>query len=237
MKSRKKLNELEERCGYRFRDISWLEMAVRHSSYTNEHHMDRLFCNERLEFLGDAVLELASSEYLYNHYPDMPEGELTRLRASLVCEPTLAYDAKALDLGSYLLLGKGEDMSGGRQRDSVVSDAVEAVIGAIFMDGGFESAKAFILRYILDDVEHKQLFHDSKTKLQEMVQKNSRSEIVYELIGESGPDHRKQFSTAVRVGGKLMGKGTGSSKKSSEQQAAYDALCRLHKTGEIRSLS
>ena len=232
MISEKRLRELEARTGYHFRDIGWLEKALRHSSYTNENNMDRLVCNERLEFLGDAVLELASSEYLYNHYENLPEGELTRLRASLVCEPTLAYDAKALDLGSYLQLGKGEDKSGGRGRDSVVSDAFEAVIGAIFMDGGFDAARNFVLRFVMDDVEHKQLFHDSKTKLQELVQSISKSEITYELTGESGPDHRKRFETQVRVGDRILGSGSGRSKISSAQQAAYHALCRLHEEGK-----
>ena len=232
MISEEKLKELEARCQYRFHDISWLEKALRHSSYTNENHMDRLVCNERLEFLGDAVLELASSEYLYKNYQNLPEGELTRLRASLVCEPTLAYDARELDLGSYLQLGKGEDKSGGRERDSVVSDAFEAVIGAIFLDGGFEAAREFVLRFVMDDVEHKQLFHDSKTKLQELVQSVSKEEIFYELTGESGPDHRKRFETQVRVGDRVLGKGIGSSKKSSEQQAAYRALCQLREEGK-----
>ena len=173
MKELARLRELEQKSGYRFRKFEWLELAMRHSSYTNEHHMARLECNERLEFLGDAVLELVSSEFLYKNYPELAEGELTKLRASLVCEPTLAYDARELDLGVYLLLGKGEEATGGRQRDSVISDAMEAVIGAIFMDGGFEEAKKFILRYILDDVEHKQLFHDSKTLLQELIHRDS----------------------------------------------------------------
>lgn len=144
---------------------------MRHSSYVNEHHMGRLDCNERLEFLGDAVLELVSSEFLYRNYPELPEGELTKLRASLVCEPTLAMDARALDLGEYLLLGKGEEATGGRRRDSIVSDAMEATIGAVFMDGGFEEARNFVRRFVLNDVQNKQMFQDSKTILQEMVQK------------------------------------------------------------------
>lgn len=231
MISEEKLKELEAKCGHGFTNLGWLEKALRHSSYTNENQMNRLECNERLEFLGDAVLELASSEYLFTHYPDMPEGDMTRLRASLVCEPTLAYDARAIDLGEYLQLGKGEDKSGGRERDSVVSDAFEAVIGAIFMDAGFEAARTFILRFVMDDVEHKQLFHDSKTKLQEFVQKKALP-ISYELVSESGPDHRKRFETAVRVGAEIAGRGIGSSKKVSEQQAAYHALLALSQEGE-----
>ncbi|HAJ73455.1 MAG TPA: ribonuclease III [Lachnospiraceae bacterium] len=225
-----KLKELEKRCGHRFSDISWLEMALRHSSYTNEHRMNRLECNERLEFLGDAVLELVSSEYLYQNYPDIPEGGLTKMRASLVCEPTLAYDAKALDLGDYLLLGKGEDASGGRKRDSIVSDALESVIGAIFMDAGFQAAKEFVLRFILDDVENKQLFHDSKTILQEMVQKKGKNVITYRLLREEGPDHDKLFTVCAMMGENSIGSGKGHSKKAAEQQAAYNAICKINES-------
>ena len=160
MSDLKKLRELEEKTGYRFKNFEWLCMAMRHSSYVNEHHMGRLDCNERLEFLGDAVLELVSSEFLYRNYPELPEGELTKLRASLVCEPTLAMDARALDLGEYLLLGKGEEATGGRRRDSIVSDAMEATIGAVFMDGGFEEARNFVRRFVLNDVQNKQMFQD-----------------------------------------------------------------------------
>ena len=222
-----KLKKLEEKTGYRFKNFEWLCLAMRHSSYTNEHRMERLDCNERLEFLGDAVLELVSSEFLYKNYPELSEGELTKLRASLVCEPTLAFDSRELDLGNYLLLGKGEEATGGRQRDSVISDAMEATIGAIFMDGGFEEAKKFILRYILDDVEHKQLFHDSKTLLQELVQKESEKGISYEILEEIGPDHDKSFRVQVKVGDMPLGEGTGRTKKSAEQKAAYHAICRI----------
>lgn len=228
-----KLRELEEKTGHKFKNIQWLEMALRHSSYVNEHGMGHLECNERLEFLGDAVLELVSSEYLYRNYPELPEGQLTKLRASLVCEPTLAYDARQIDLGSYLLLGKGEDASGGRMRDSVTSDALEAVIGAIFMDGGFQEAKKFILRYIMDDVEHKQLFQDSKTKLQEILQSKNHEEIEYILTGEEGPDHNKRFSVRVEHGGRILGEGSGHSKKAAEQQAAYSAILKLRKSGQV----
>lgn len=222
-----KLRELEAKTGYRFKNFDWLCMAMRHSSYVNEHHMERLECNERLEFLGDAVLELVSSEFLYRNFPRLPEGELTKLRASLVCEPTLALDARELDLGEYLLLGKGEEATGGRKRDSVVSDAMEAAIGAIFMDGGFEEAKKFVLRFVLNDVEHKQLFQDSKTILQEIVQKRFGGELTYKILEESGPDHDKSFRAQAAVGEKPLGEGTGRTKKSAEQQAAYNALCRL----------
>lgn len=223
-KEKKSLKELEERMGYTFRDFTWLHKAMRHSSYTNEHHMNRLECNERLEFLGDAVLEMVSSEFLYDCYPGMTEGQLSKMRASLVCEPTLAYDAKELDLGKYLLLGKGEEQTGGRTRDSIVSDAVEATIGAIYKDGGLEPARAFILRFILNDVENKQLFHDSKTILQEKVQKTSGSVLEYVIVDEQGPDHDKCFIAEVRLNGGAIGLGRGRTKKAAEQQAAYQAL-------------
>ncbi|WP_320959283.1 ribonuclease III, partial [Hungatella effluvii] len=165
----KKLNELEGRIGYRFSDRQLLTRAMTHSSYANEHRLNKLECNERLEFLGDSVLEVVSSDFLYHKYPDKPEGDLTKIRASIVCEPTLAYCAEDIELGNYLLLGKGEEATGGRGRASVVSDAMEALIGAIYLDGGFANAKEFILRFIMNDIEHKQLFFDSKTILQEIV--------------------------------------------------------------------
>ncbi|MCQ2500485.1 MAG: ribonuclease III [Lachnospiraceae bacterium] len=221
---KKMLKELEGRLGYRFKDFNWLHRAMRHSSYTNEHHMNRLECNERLEFLGDAVLEMVSSEFLYDRYPDMTEGQLSKMRASLVCEPTLAYDARELDLGSYLLLGKGEEQTGGRKRDSIVSDAVEATIGAIYKDGGLEPARAFILKFILNDVENKQLFHDSKTILQEKIQQTSGSVLEYVIVDEQGPDHDKCFIAEVRLNGTMIGQGKGRTKKAAEQQAAYQAL-------------
>ncbi|MDO4615898.1 MAG: ribonuclease III [Lachnospiraceae bacterium] len=226
---KKHLKELEAKLGYEFRDFNWLHGAMRHSSYTNEHHMDRLQCNERLEFLGDAVLEMVSSEYLYDQYPEMPEGQLSKLRASLVCEPTLAFDAKELDLGSYLLLGKGEEQTGGRTRDSIISDAMEATIGAIYKDGGIAPAKAFILKFILNDIEHKQLFYDSKTILQEMVQKDGKSQVEYVIVDERGPDHDKSFLAQVRLNDKMIGEGSGRTKKAAEQQAAYQALLAIRK--------
>lgn len=227
MDEMKRIMELEKRLKYQFQEFDLLVMAMRHSSYTNEHRMQRLECNERLEFLGDAVLEAVSSEYLYKNYPQLPEGEMTKMRARLVCEPTLAYDARELDLGSCLLLGKGEEATGGRGRDSIVSDAFEAVIGAIFLDGGFASAKEFILEHVLDDVEHKQLFYDSKTILQELVQEEKDGDVSYRIVGESGPDHSKSFTAEVYRAGVRMGSGTGRTKKAAEQQAAYDAICRL----------
>jgi len=188
----------------------------------------KLSDNERLEFLGDAVLEIISSEFLYHNYPDRPEGELTKLRASVVCEPTLALCAQEMKLGDYLLLGKGEDQTGGRGRKSILSDALEAVIGAIYLDGGFANAKEFVLKYILTDIEHKQLFYDSKTILQEIVQ-GEHEQIAYVLTKESGPDHNKSFTVDVRVDDQVLGTGTGRTKKAAEQEAAYQALLIMKK--------
>lgn len=217
------LKELEEKISYHFQDKHLLAQALTHSSYANEHRLDHNHCNERLEFLGDAVLEIVTSDFLYHKYTEKPEGDLTKIRASIVCEPTLAYCAEAINLGSYLFLGKGEDATGGRNRNSVVSDAMEAVIGAIYLDGGFASAKEYIHRFILNDIEHKQLFYDSKTILQELIQ-GRHEQLSYELIDESGPDHDKQFTVAVLVDGERVSEGEGHTKKAAEQQAAYQAL-------------
>ena len=213
--------------GYQFKEEGLLTQALTHSSYANEKHMKKGSDNERLEFLGDAVLEIVSSEFLYHKYPQLPEGELTKLRASLVCEPTLAFCTEPLHLGDYLQLGKGEDMTGGRKRKSILSDALEAVIGAIYLDGGFASAKEFVLKFILNDIEHKQLFYDSKTILQEIVQEKGTQPVEYVLIAEEGPDHNKSFTVEARVNGRLMGTGTGHTKKAAEQEAAYRALLLL----------
>ena len=224
-----KLKELEEIIGYSFKNQHLLSHALTHSSYANEKHWDKTKCNERLEFLGDAVLELLSSDFLFKNYPTMPEGEMTKLRASLVCEPTLAFCAEAISLGDYLYLGKGEDLTGGRKRPSVVSDAMEAMIGAIYLDGGLANAKEFVLRFILNDIEHKQLFYDSKTILQEMVQAEFKDSLVYELLKEEGPDHNKTFEVSVKVGGRVIGRGVGRTKKAAEQVAAYHGICELKK--------
>lgn len=230
MEQRQMVAKLEERIGYRFRNKDLLTRALMHTSYSNEHRMGKLDNNERLEFLGDAVLEVISSDYLYHAYPDYPEGKLTRLRASLVCEPTLALCSRDIDLGNCLLLGKGEDATGGRKRDSVVSDAMEAVIGAIYLDGGFDHARAFILRFILNDIENKQLFYDSKTILQEMIQSEHKDQLMYELLKEEGPDHDKEFTTRVMIGDRELGRGRGRTKKASEQEAAYYAILKLKET-------
>lgn len=219
-----KFKELEERIGYRFKDGRLLFQAMCHSSYANDRHMGRLKCNERLEFLGDAVLELVTSEFLYEKYPEMPEGDATKTRASIVCEQSLAFCAKSISLGSYIMLGKGEKVSGGRERPSITSDAFEALIGAIYLDGGFTSAKEFIRKYVLNDLEHKKLFYDSKTILQERIQASHEEKLHYELVGEEGPDHRKLFIVQAMLGDKVIGKGSGRTKKAAEQAAAYHAL-------------
>ena len=219
-----KLEELENKLGYHFHDRRLLEHALCHSSYANERHWDRLQNNERLEFLGDAVLELATSEFLYQNYPTMPEGEATRTRASIVCEQTLALCARDLGLGEWLRLGKGEELTGGRDRDSITSDAMEALLGAIYLDGGFANAKEFVHHFILNDIEHKKLFYDSKTILQEQIQSETEEAIHYELVKEEGPDHNKRFTVNVVLGEKVLGSGSGRTKKAAEQEAAYRAL-------------
>lgn len=224
------LLELEKKAGYQFHDRCLLERAMTHKSYINEAHMEKYESNERLEFLGDAVLELVTSEFLFQDEAKFPEGELTRMRASIVCEPALAFCARQLDLGGYLRLGKGEEATGGRNRDSLTSDALEALIGAIYMDGGFTSAKEFIHKVVLSDLENKKLFFDSKTILQEVVQARFRDQrVTYRLMGEEGPDHDKSFRTAVCIGDEIYGTGTGHTKKRAEQEAAYHALLELKK--------
>ncbi len=224
MEGKALLKELEQKIGYQFRDFSLLQRAMCHSSYANERHLGRLQCNERLEFLGDAVLELATSEFLYEKYPQMPEGDATKTRASIVCEQSLAYCASVLSLGKYILLGKGEEVTGGRERPSITSDAFEALIGAIYLDGGFTSAKDFILKFVLNDLEHKKLFFDSKTILQERIQAQHEEKLHYELIREEGPDHQKLFVVQAMLGDRVIGEGSGRTKKAAEQQAAYHAL-------------
>jgi RNAse III (EC 3.1.26.3) len=213
-KSEASVSLLENKLEYKFNNPSLLLQAITHSSYANEMKMSKESNNERLEFLGDAVLELITSEYVYNKYKDLPEGDLTKLRAGMVCEQTLSSCAKDLSIGDFLLLGKGEDISGGRTRDSILSDALEAIIGAIYLDGGFTSAKEFVQKKILNQIEDKELFFDSKTILQEMVQnENHKQKIRYKLISEEGPDHNKSFTIALYVGNKQYGCGVGKTKK------------------------
>ncbi|MDE6405766.1 MAG: ribonuclease III [Lachnospiraceae bacterium] len=215
---------LEEKIAYRFRDKKLLRRALTHSSYANEMKINRYDDYERLEFLGDAVLELVSSDFLFREREETSEGELTKMRASMVCEPALAYCARDFSLEQHILLGKGEEATGGRSRDSIVSDVMEAVIGAIYLDGGLAEASAFIHRFVLSDLEHKQLFYDAKTILQELVQQGNEGALRYELVKEEGPQHNKIFEVEAYVGEKKVGWGTGHSKKAAQQQAAYQAL-------------
>ena len=220
--------EIQHKIGYQFHNKELLKSALMNSSYTNEMHLPKYRCNERLEFLGDAVLELISSEFLFFKHQKTQEGELTRMRSSVVCEPSLAFCAREIGLGDYLLLGKGEDVTGGRKRDSVTSDALEALIGAIYLDGGFASAKEFILKFVLNDLEHKKLFYDSKTILQELVQAHFEEMVSYHIIKEEGPDHNKMFTVEAHVGDECYGEGSGRTKKAAEQEAAYHAILKLH---------
>ena len=227
------LTKLEQGLGYTFRNKALLENALTHSSYANENRERHLPDNERLEFLGDSILGFVVAEYLYRNFPDKPEGELTRIRADLVCERNLAEAAATIELGSYLLLGHGEEQSGGRTRDSIVSDAMESVIAASFMDGGFAAAKEIIDRLILSNIpKGRPRNFDYKTAFQELVQRKKDQQIHYELTGESGPDHDKHFEVEVLLNGRAVGHGVGSSKKRAEQAAAEAAIEALF-PGEI----
>lgn len=219
--------DLEDIIGYHFKDPALLELALTHSSYGNEHFAGHGVSNERLEFLGDAVLELCSSQFLYERFPLEQEGTLTRKRAGMVCEPALAYCARELNLGVFLLLGKGEEAGGGRNRDSILSDALEAVLGAIYLDSGLSCARDFVYGHIMNDMERKTLFYDSKTILQEMVQKDGENLLSYHIISETGPGHDKVFEAEVHLGEKKIGEGSGHTKKAAEQQAAYQAILKL----------
>lgn len=221
------LQEFQNIIGYRFRNVDLLTCALTHSSYSNEKHWKYSRNNERLEFLGDAVLELISSEYIFNENKSMPEGEMTKLRASLVCEPSLAISAREINISKYLFLGKGEKQTGGAFRESILSDAFEAIIGAIYLDGGFTNAKEFVKRFVLSDIENKKLFYDSKTILQEMVQASTKDTIHYEILKEEGPDHNKTYVTLCCIGNKKCGTGEGRSKKAAEQKAAYETILQL----------
>ncbi|MCM1026376.1 MAG: ribonuclease III [Roseburia sp.] len=225
------LQELENRIGYRFRNIALLKQALTHSSYTNEQKINKAEDYERLEFLGDAILELVSSDFLFRTHTEMPEGELTKTRASLVCETSLAFCARDLELGKFMLLGRGEETTGGRERNSIIADGMEAVTGAIYLDGGMEAARDFIFRFILSDLENKQLFYDSKSNLQELLQGKLKKEFHYELKEESGPEHNKIFCVSVYMEGERLGEGAGRTKKAAEQQAAYQALLCLRDRG------
>jgi len=221
------ISRFEQLIGYTFRDKQLLVQAFTHSSFVNEQKINKHPDYERLEFLGDAVLEMISSAYLFRKFPDKKEGEMSKMRASLVCEGALAFDAKALDLKSYILLGKGEETTGGRDKESIIADVMEAVIGALFLDGGIEQSKRFIDSYILTNTDAVVMFGDSKSMLQEVAQGENLGEVRYEICGESGPEHDKIFEVRVYVGDKNLGEGTGKTKKAAEQKAASQALLVL----------
>ena len=223
------ISGLEKIIEYSFKNSEFLEQALTHSSYANERKINRINDYERLEFLGDAVLELVSSDFLFHENPLLAEGKLTKLRSSMVCEPALAYCAREIGLEKYIRLGKGEEHTGGRERDSIVSDVMEAVIGAIYLDGGLENAHNFIHRFVLSDLENKTLFYDSKTVLQEIIQADGYDTFEYVLVGEKGPDHAKVFIVDAVLDGKPVGHGEGKNKKAAEQMAAYEAIKRLKK--------
>lgn len=221
------LDELCEIINYHFHNPSLLEQAMTHSSYANEKKVNKPHHYERIEFLGDAILESIVSEFLYKEKPSMTEGELTRLRASLVCEFTLSSCAKELRLGEFVRLSKGEELTGGRERNSILCDLFEALLGAIYLDGGMEFAKKYVYTFLLNDIEHKTLFYDAKSNLQELVQQNNMGELSYVLVATNGPDHNREFVTNAMIGGELFATGKGSSIKGAEQMAAYAALLKL----------
>ena len=221
------MTTLEEKLGYEFRDPALLENALTHSSCANESR-GRLQSNERLEFLGDSILGMVVADHLYRNHPDLPEGELTRTRAALVCEDSLVEVAEALRLGEYLHLGKGEEAGGGRKRPSIQADAVEAVLAAVYLDGGIGSARKIVQQYILcREVEGLTSPRDYKTALQELVQRQSGQVLKYRLTGEEGPDHDKRFFVEVDLNGEMAGRGKGHSKKEAEQMAAKAAIAKL----------
>ena len=216
------MKDLQEAIGYSFNDLSLLTEALTHSSYSNERGTG--VNNERLEFLGDSVLGFITAEYLFKTLPGTPEGELTKLRANAVCEKSLAVFANEIGMGDYLLLGKGEDLTGGRTRPSILSDAFEALIAAIYLDGGLAAAKKFVLRFVSHTEKDVASVTDYKTILQEVIQKNPDEHLTYVLAAESGPDHRKCFEVEVHLNSNVIGVGEGHSKKAAEQDAAKKAL-------------
>ena len=219
------MHNFEEILQYKFNNIKLLENALTHSSYANETHSAH-GSNERLEFLGDSVLSIIVSEHLYKNFKKLPEGELTKLRASLVCEKTLCMFSKQMNVGDYLLLGKGEANNHGNERPSILADAFEAILAAIYIDGGIDAAKKHVLRFIIPELENREyeLFNDYKTALQEVIQRNPEERLSYVLIDESGPDHDKQFTVEVHLNSNVIGTGVGKSKKQAEQAAAHQAL-------------
>ena len=227
METNELVTGLEKLIGYQFEDSSLLISAVTHPSYIKERKINKWDHYQRLEYLGDAVLELVMSEYLFHEYPLMPEGELSKTRASMVCEPALAFCANKLNLGEFILLGKGENASGGRKRDSILSDVFEAIIGAIYLDGGFEKAKNHIYRFVMDGIGERTLFVDSKSILQEEIQKTPGRTIRYELVSEDGPEHDKEFTVALFIDDEKKAVQKGHSKKNAEQKAAFEVLKEL----------
>ena len=219
--------EIEKRILYVFTNKNFIKCALTHSSYVNELKINKWENYQRLEFLGDAVLELVSSEFLYEGNSVMSEGKMSKVRASMVCEPALAFCAKKIKLGELILLGKGEEAGGGRERNSILSDVFEAIIGAIYLDGGLEEARKFIHKFVLDDVEENQLFVDSKSILQERIQADSGKILRYELVSETGPEHDKTFEVAVYINDERMATAIGHNKKDAEQQAAYLVLKKM----------
>ena len=222
------IKDLETAIGYKFKNITILQNALTHSSYANERWHDNLKSNERLEFLGDSVLGMVVAEHLFHSFPDRLEGDLTRMRADMVCEKSLAKIAQQVDLGKYLQLGHGEEQSGGRNRSSILADAVEAVLAACFLDGGMEAAEQFIHKFVLCNTPMSAMKNvDYKTALQELVQQKKNQQISYKLVGESGPDHDKSFAVEVSLNETVAGRGEGSSKKRAEQEAARMAIEKL----------
>lgn len=219
------MEKLEQKIGYSFKDKSLLKLALTHSSYANETGTHGV-CNERLEFLGDSVLSLIVSDYIFESYKNRPEGELTKLRASLVCEKSLCGFSKQLGVGEHMLLGKGEIINGGRERPSILADAFEAILAAIYLDAGMEMARKHVLRFVKEELEHSQdeLFKDYKTTLQEIIQRNREEQLAYILVDENGPDHNKSFTVEVHLNSNVIGSGVGKSKKQAEQMAAKQAL-------------
>ncbi len=225
------MERLEKKIGYSFQNRNLLETALTHSSYANERHDPGCQSYERLEFLGDSILGLVTADFLYHHEPKLPEGKMTRLRAELVCEASLHKAALELGLGAYMRLGKGEEHTGGRERPSILADMVESIIAAMYLDGGLDRARAFILSHVLNNVEITETHRsaDFKTELQELVQKKSGQHISYEMVAESGPDHNKLFTFRVSINGQPAGEGSGRTKKEAEQMAACRALEALRK--------
>lgn len=227
---KKKLLEFQDILGVDFDNIDLLDNALTHTSYANQHNLTYNHHNERLEFLGDAVLSIVISEYLYKKYKNKPEGKLTKIRAGVVCESSLAEIARKLNINQYLRIGKGEELSGGREKDSLIADACEAIIASIYLDKGIEVVKEFIIRNFSNKIEltgKGKNYNDYKTRLQELVQKGTLAVIKYKVVSESGPDHNKMFETEVYLNDKCYGSGTGKSKKEAEQNAAKEALNSL----------